>query len=461
MMKTKFEYLVLAITLILISFLFGIKIASGNPDTGNTNYLPLIIMPVPPAGQELVNAYNGAYRGKIVTMLGPFSGTEKDNFKNSVHDFEIRTGITISYTAASSFETEIATLVQNGHPPDIADFPQPGLLSDFALQGNVLDLSKIINPAWLSQNYKQSWLDMANMPGPSGPITAGIWARASGKDLVWYPKAAFDAAGYQVPTTWSEMIALSDQIVAKGDTPWCIGIESGGATGWPATDWIEALMLRTGPLSNYDNWVKGTLKFNSPEVKTAMGYMTQIWFNNSYVYGGRSSIATTNFGSAPLPMFENPRKCWLHKQGSFITSFFPSGLVAGIDYDFFYLPPISTSYGKPFEIAGDIYAEFNDRPEVRAAIQYFTLGQSLKGWIEAQPGVIAPQNDARLEWYTDPVSKKVAQTIQQATAVRYDGSDMMPGVVGTGTFWNFITQYVAGTIDLDTALNNIDASWPH
>jgi alpha-glucoside transport system substrate-binding protein len=451
---------ILILSLMMILSSMSVKAqSSGKQAADSALYLPMVMKPLPPVGPELVNAYNGLYNGRTVTMLGPFSGTEETIFNNSIHDFEIITGIDIAYTGTSNFDEVISTLVESGIPPDIADFPNPGFLAGFATQGKVLDLGQIVNPAWLSQNYKQSWLDMATMPGTTGPITAGIWARANGKDLVWYPKAAFDAAGYTVPTSWNELISLSNQIVADGDTPWCIGIESGAATGWPATDWIEALMLRTGPLSNYDNWVNGTLKFNSPEVRTAISYMTQIWFNDTYVYGGRSSIALTNFGDAPLPMFDNPPKCWLHKQGSFITNFFPEGLTPGVDYDFFYLPPISPTYGEPFEIVGDIYAEFNDRPEVRAVIQYFTLGQSLKTWIEAG-GVIAPQNDASIEWYTDPIYKKIAQTMQQSTAVRFDGSDMMPGEVGAGTFWSEITAYINGTHDLDTVLNNIDASWP-
>ncbi len=327
------------------------------------------------------------------------------------------------------------------------------------MEGKVLDLSKIINADWLKQNYKQSWLDMAQMDAPSGPITAGIWARANGKDLVWYPKKAFDAAGYKVPTTWDEMMALTEQIANDGDTPWCIGIESGAATGWTATDWIEALMLRTTTPENYDKWVKGELKFDSPEVRNAIDYMTKIWFNDKYVYGGRSAIATTAFGDAPKPMFDNPPKCWLHKQGNFVTSFFPTDLVAGVDYDFFYLPTIDPQYGKPFEVAGDIYAMFNDRPEVRAVIQYFTMGESLKTWMESG-GAIGPQNDANLDWYQDPVSKKIAQIMQEATVVRFDASDQMPGAVGSGSFWKEMTSWVSGSIDENTALQEIDASWP-
>jgi alpha-glucoside transport system substrate-binding protein len=342
---------------------------------------------------------------------------------------------------------------------DIVDFPQPGLLASFVSEGKVIDVNGVINPDWLAENYIPSWLQMGTMQGPDGPIMAGVWARANGKSFVFYPKAAFDAAGYTVPETWDEMMALTEQIAADGDTPWCIGIESGAATGWTMTDWLEETMLRTTSLENYDAWVAGDLKFDSPEVRNALKYVTDIWFNDAYVYGGRKSIPTTFFGDAPKPMFDEPAKCWLHRQGNFITSFFPEGLTPGTDYDFFYLPPIDPAYGKPVLGAGDIYAMFNDRPEVRAVMQYFSTGESLKGWIEAG-GAISPHNDSNLDWYGDPVTRKVAEVLKNASSFRFDGSDLMPGAVGAGSFWKSMTDYVSGSIDEDTALQQIDASWP-
>lgn len=148
---------------------------------------------------------------------------------------------------------------------------------------------------------------------------AGIWNRSNVKSLVWYPKAEFEAAGYEVPETWDEMIALSEQIVKDGDNPWAIGIESGAATGWVATDWMEDIMLRTTSPENYDKWVNGELPFSSPEVKNAAEKMSEIWLNDDFVYGGRKSIVTTNFGDAPKPMFDEPPKTWLHRQGSFLS----------------------------------------------------------------------------------------------------------------------------------------------
>jgi len=178
-------------------------------------------------------------------------------------------------------------------------------------------MNTLINPDWIKQNYSDAWQELAMMTGPDGEIMAGIWARANGKSFVFYPKKAFDAAGYVVPTTWDEMMALTQEIADDGDTPWCIGIESGAATGWTMTDWIEDVMLRVTSPENYDAWVAGELKFNSPEVNLALDYIEQIWFNDAYVYGGRKAIPSINFGDAPKPMFEDPPKCWFNRQGNF------------------------------------------------------------------------------------------------------------------------------------------------
>ncbi len=398
-------------------------------------------------------------RGKVVTMAGPFVDADAVKFKESVKDFEELTGITIQYEGSKEFEASISIRVDGGNPPDIADFPQPGLLENFVKKGQVVDLNKVLDMDKVKSNYIQSWLDMGTMEGPDGEIMAGIWGRVNAKSLVWYNKKEFDAAGYKVPTTWKELEELQEMIISDGDTPWAIGIESGAATGWPATDWLEEMMLRTNSLEDYDRWVKGELKFDSPQVRKAIKALADIWFADGMVYGGRKGISTTSFGDAPKVLFEKPPKAWLHKQGNFITSFFPGNLKAAVDYDFFYLPGIDPKYGKPVLVAGDIYAMFNDRPEVRMVMQYFATGASVEKWVRAG-GAISPHLDSKLEWYSNPVDRKVAATIQNATSVRFDGSDMMPGAVGAGAFWKEMTAYVSGSKSLDEALKAIDAAWP-
>jgi alpha-glucoside transport system substrate-binding protein len=417
-------------------------------------------LPEVDAESPLGRALAGEFQGTAVSMFGPFTDEDAVKFNNAMAAFEEATGIDVQYEGSKEFEATISVRVDAGDPPDIADFPQPGLLANIASTGAVLDVSTFLDADQLAQNYNQSWLDMAMMEGPNGQFMAGVWHRFNGKSIVWYPKDDFDAAGYTIPTTWDELMELTETIASDGDTPWCIGIESGVATGWPATDWMEDIMLRTTSLENYDAWVKGDLPFSSPEVTHAAEVMSEIWLNEAYVYGGTGGIVSTFFGDAPAPMFEDPPKCWLHRQGNFITSFFPQDAQAGVDYDFFYLPPIDDAYGRPFLIAGDIMAAFADRPEVQAVMQYFTYGDSVKGWLAAG-GALAPHNDADLAWYGNDVERGIAQLVQESTAFRFDGSDLMPGEVGSGSFWKGMTDYIAGTTDLPTALEEIDAAWPN
>ncbi|MCJ8010294.1 ABC transporter substrate-binding protein [Paenibacillus sp. KQZ6P-2] len=410
------------------------------------------------SGSPLELAMQGKYKGTKVTMFGPFVDVDQKKFEDSIKEFEDKTGIDIQYEGSKEFEATINVRVDGGNAPDIADFPQPGLLAAIAKTGKVVDLTKILDQDKLKKNYNQSWLDMGTMDGKDGKIMAGIWNRSNVKSLVWYPKKQFDEAGYKVPQTWDEMMALTEQIAKDGDPAWAIGIESGAATGWPATDWVENIMLRTTSPENYDKWVKGELPFTSPEVKNAVEIMSKIWMNKDYVYGGTKSIVTTSFGDAPKPMFENPPKAWFNLTGNFITSFFPETAKVDQDYDWFYLPSIDEKYGKPVLVAGDIYAMFNDRPEVRAVMEFFTTGESIKKWVQSG-GVIAPMNDASLDWYTSESDKRMAKLVQDATTLRFDGSDLMPGKVGAGSFWKGMTDYVSGTVNLDEALKQIQKGW--
>jgi alpha-glucoside transport system substrate-binding protein len=409
---------------------------------------------------ELEAAFAGEYDGTKVTAFGAFRDADEALFNETVKVFEDATGIDVQYESSDQFEATISVRVDAGDVPDVADFPQPGLMARFAQQGKLVDLGAFLPAEYLSGQYIDSFLDMGSAPGPGGDeIVAGVWERVNVKSLVWYPKKAFDAAGYAVPTTWQELETLQAQIIADGDTPWCIGIESGVATGWPATDWIEELMLRTASLEDYDAWTSGELKFASPQVKNAAEVMSKIWLDDKYVFGGRNAIVSTSFGDAPTPMFQDPPNCWLHKQGNFIVSFFPEGLESGVDYDFFYLPSVDEQYGRPALIGGDVWSVFTDRPEVRALMQWFSKAEHLKPWLQAG-GTIAPQKDVDLAWYGKDIDKGVAEILAQATSVRFDGSDLMPGEVGAGSFWTQMTAYVSGQIDLDTALREIDASWP-
>lgn len=393
---------------------------------------------------------------QVVTIFGAFVDEDARRFQAAMEPFTAETGIRVEYEGSGDFETLILVRAEGGDPPDIGAFPQPGLLAGLVERDLIIDMNEWFEEDYLLAQYDQSWLDDATLGG----IMAGVWYRASVKSLVWYPVQAFNAAGYTIPETWDEMLALSDQMVADGNTPWCIGIESAGATGWVATDWMEDIMLRTQPAELYDQWVAGDLPFNSPEVKNAAEIMGEIWFNSDYVYGGTPAILTLPFGDAPDPMFDDPPGCFLHRQASFIPAFFPEDVEIGVDVDFFYLPPIDPAYPQPVLVAGDLMGAFTDRPEVRQVMEYLTTGASTRGWLE-QGGFVSPHNDSSLDWYPTEVDRGYAEILAGASVTRFDASDLMPGAVGAGSFWTGMVDFVAaGGENLDEIMAEIDTTFP-
>jgi alpha-glucoside transport system substrate-binding protein len=217
-------------------------------------------------------------------------------------------------------------------------------------------------------------------------------------------------------------------------------------------------MLRTTSPENYDKWTTGELDFASPEVKAAFEKAGEIWFNPDYVLGGTTGILTTNFGDAPTPLFDDPPSCFLHRQASFIPNFFPEDAVIGEDVDYFYLPPIDPAYGKPVLGSGNLMSLAKDTPAGQEVMKFLITPESVEAEVKAG-NAIAVMNNVPEEWYPSSTLVGFADILANADTFRFDGSDLMPGAVGTGSFWTGIVDYVSGE-DLDSVLAEIDATFP-
>ncbi len=408
------------------------------------------------AGSYLDQALDGAFDGTSVLVMGAFAGGDEEARFNAVNDrFAEQTGINVVYEGTRDFEVVINTRVEGGDPPDVGLLPQPGLMARFADAGHLAPLwPEIIER--LDKNYAPVWKSLGSYQG----TPYGVFHRVNAKSFVWYPKKAFEAAGYEAPTSWDELLALSDQIVADGGTPWCVGMESGAATGWVGTDWMEDVMLRTGGPDVYDQWWQHQIPFNDPAVKTAAEYIGQIWFTEGYVLGGKTSILTEHFAEGSLPMWDDPPGCYMFRQGNFVTSFWPEEIQNNLDEEVgvFGFPPIDEQWGLPILGGGDQVVAFKDRPEVRAYMEYLTTGESGELWAKAG-GALFPHKDQNLNWYQTEIERTLADLLLNAKVFRFDASDLMPAEVGAGSFWSGMVDWVGGT-SLDTVLNEIEASWP-
>ncbi len=397
-----------------------------------------------------------ALDGKTVKIAGPETDSEAEGFQAALDAFADPNGGTVEYAGSRDFETQISLAIESGQTPDIAIFPQPGKIQDFAdkIPGLPDDIK-----ATVAGSFDQYWSDLVT--SADGRLL-GVPNKSDLKSLVWYSPKAFADKGYTVPTTWDEFTALQEQIVADGGVPWCIGVESGDATGWAFTDWVEDFMLRMKGPDVYDQWVKHEIPFNDPQVKEVVQAVADIWFKDGYVLQARDEIATTSFADAGKPLLDG--ECFLHRQANFYAANWEDeGAAIGPDADVnaFYLPPMNDQFGKPVLGAGTYAVALNDKPETLAMMRYLASTEYIANRIAAKKGgFLSANKNQDTSLYGTDIERTFAQILAEGSPFRFDASDLMPGAVGAGSFWKDGTSFITGAEDIDTMLNNIEASWP-
>ena len=394
-----------------------------------------------------------------VSIYSSIRDIEADRLDQSWARFEDCTGIDIQHEGTAEFEAQINVRVSGGNAPDLAIFPQPGLLAQFARAGKLKQPSAAVKQN-ATRYFSPDWVNYGSVDGTfyAAPADASV------KSFVWYSPGTFKRNGWTVPTTWAQLIALSDKIAASGVKPWCAGVESGEATGWAGTDWLEDVLLRTAGPRTYDQWVNHGIRFDSPAVVAGLDRVGTILKNPRYVNGGYGdvrSILSTSWQEGGLPILKD--KCALHRAASFYAAQWPTGTKVGPNGDVyaFYLPPIDPASGKPVLGAGGFVGAFANRPEVRAVQEYLSTAEWVNsrasrgdgGWISASKGLDVGN-------LKSPVDRLSYQILQDPKAVfRFDGSDLMPGSVGAGSFWKAIVAWLNGRSS-KAALTPVEQSWP-
>jgi alpha-glucoside transport system substrate-binding protein len=398
--------------------------------------------------------------GTEVSIFGAPTSIEGDAINAVIQEFfNEPTGSNAFYEGSDSFESQVQIRIDGGNPPDIAIYPQPGAVIDQAQQGNAIALEDMgFDIAELEERFGDYLLGLGEYEGKH----YGIPTNANLKSLVWYNIPVFEAEGYEPPETFEDMVALSEQMVEDGYTPWAIGTGSDDATGWPATDWMEDIVLRSAGPDVYDGWVTNEVPFDDPAIEEAANRFDEILSGDGFVVGGKSSIPDIDFRDAPDAIIGDEPAALMHRQASFIVNFFPDGAEFGVDYGVFPFPSIDGNDGAL--IAGELATVFNDRPEVREFIEVFTGtdAQCAQGSFEGVAR-ISPNVNTSADCYDDEVVATSAETILSALregTARFDASDLMPPQVGSGSFWTGMNEWMRGA-DISSVLSDIQSSWPN
>jgi len=393
--------------------------------------------------------------GKTLHVLATWGGDEQKAFLAMVKPWEDRTGNHIAYEGTRDLNAVLTTRVSGGNPPDLAGLPGPGQMAEFAKAGKLIPLDSVVDMSQMNSQYAKSWIDLGSVNGK----LYGIFIKAALKGLIWYDPKVVQAANVNIsssspPKTWDDLTAIASQLKSAGKTPWCVGLESGAASGWPGTDWIEDLVLRSMGPDQYANWYQGKVKWTDPGIKAAWQKFGTVV---SQSYGGKNFVLSTNFGKAGDPLFTSPPGCYLHHQASFITTFFQQdnpSVQPVTDFNFFGFPDINSQYTGSEEVAGDLFGMFKDSPEARDLIKYLTTPEAQQIWV-SKGGALSPNKQVPLSKYPDQLSRQAGQIITSAKVTAFDASDNMPDAMNTA-FWHGILDFVGDQSKLDSILANLD-----
>jgi alpha-glucoside transport system substrate-binding protein len=405
----------------------------------------------PAASDSTAPGGSGEPLGGTISILAIWTDTEQETFEAVIEPWVEANDVEVQYEGTRDLATILTTRVDGDNPPDVAGLPNPGAMATFAQNGDLIPLADFMDMDQLESDYNEGWIADGTVDGE----LVGIWAKGGVKGLIWYNPEQFTDGGYEVPTDWASFDALVEEMKADGTTPWGVGLESGGDSGWPGTDWIEDLVLRQSGPEVYDAWWQGEQKWSSPEIKEAFEAFGKWVADPDYVSGGPNNALSTPFGNGGDCLFTDPAGCYLHHQASFISGNFednnPDVAVAGETYDFFPMP------GDEFNgatTAGDLFGMFRDTPQARSLMQYLATEEAQERWV-GLGGNISANRSVPLTAYPDDTSRKIAEALNAAEVVRYDGGDKMPAQMGRA-FFGAILDYIQNPDNLDQILADLD-----
>jgi alpha-glucoside transport system substrate-binding protein len=390
------------------------------------------------------SAGGGDLAGQSVTVIGTWGGDEEKAFRAMVAPWEASTGAKLNYTGTRDLNTVLTTGVASGVLPDLAGLPGPGQMAQWA--DSLVDLGGVLDVPTYTSETAPALVTLGQVNGKQ----VGVFIKTAVKGLIWFEPMVLADVGTTPPATWDDLTKVITDNKAKAASPWCLGVESGAASGWPGTDWIEDLVLRQVGPDVYQQWYQGKVKWTDPAIKTAWTTFGDVVANS---FGGSATVNSTNFANAGDPLFKTPPGCLFLHQASFITGLGAFKTAAsGTDYNFFQFPDINPSFTGAVEGAGDLFGMFHDTPAAKSLMAYLVTAPAQDIWVKIGGALSANKNAVD---YPDDISKRSAAILTNAKIFAFDASDLMPSAMNDA-FWKGIVSYIKDPSQLDAILANLD-----
>lgn len=392
---------------------------------------------------------------KSIDMLVVISGSELAALGDVNDAFKSKTGIKVNVESTRDLPTVLSTRVRGNNPPDVSAIPDLPSITTYANEGKLLRLDNLPGMSANLANYSSTWTSLVSVNGDMYAVPF----LANSKGTIWYSPKQFTANGWTVPSTWQDMITLSNKIASSGKFPWSMGLESGAASGWPAADWIDQIYLTLNGPDMSDKWINHKIPWTDPSIKSAFQYFGQIAGGKNYIQGAPSSILATNFQPASYLPFDTPPKAYMYYLGDFtegfITAQFPSA-VAGTDFNFFPWPTLNPTYAGAITGTADIYFAFKNNNGTRQYMQFLTTAEAQEIWTK-KGGKSAVNKTVPASAYPDSVAAATAQQLQSASSFRFSQDDSMPAAMESA-YWKATLSYIQNPSSLDSILSGLEST---
>ena len=406
--------------------------------------------PAPSASGSASAAPTAAVTINVMSLWG---GSEQDNFQKVLDAFKTKTGITAKYESVrADYATTLQTRISGGNPPDVAIIPGIGFLRQFARQGSLKKISDLgIDTNALKSNYPPGILEIGQVDNTQ----YAIMVKFNSKSTVWFRPDKFKAAGVSAPTDWNAFTKVLTDLKAKGQAP--LGLGAGDS--WTLTDWFESIYVRQAGPDKYDQLFSGKLAWTDASVASAVDTMKQA-LTDQYVAGGVTAALGRSFTDGIGQVFSANPQAAIYYEGGFVGSIATSqtntALKVGDTIDWFDFPSINNNKG--VTIGGDVIAAFTTKPGVKEFIQYMTTADAGSVWA-GTGAIISPVKTVPASAYPNDLAKREAAQVANATAVRFDGSDLLPSGGGDDMGAALQDALRGKTVDWAKFEQSIQAKW--
>jgi alpha-glucoside transport system substrate-binding protein len=389
-----------------------------------------------------------------ITIFSLWGGSEQEAFQKVLDQFTKDTGIETKYESARDFLPVIRTRLAADNPPDVAVIPRPGVVAELARDDALISIEDLgLDPEAINENYSDTWTSLATVD----ETLYGVVAKANSKSTIWYKPNSFTQNGFEIPTTWQQLLDITKEYKDKGDTPWAVGAQ-GRDNSWTLTDWFENIYARQAGPDNYTKLFNGELAFNDQTVKDALNEMVKI-VNDNYVAGGIDTALGIGFVDGIGRVFSKNPVAEMYMEGGFVGGIalgeVNPDLKVGEDIDFFPWPQINPEHGSPLVGGGDVASAFVNNEDNAKLIEYLASPEAGRIWVST--GAIASPNEGVTDdAYPNPLVTKEAKQLKEAELFLFDGSDLLPGTLGQD-MGTLLQNVIKNPGQMDTLLNDYQA----